>query len=86
MAVKAACIAAGVQSEAGGKFKLIVYYAGMDTGNPVDNALVISGLTGSLTSLQLEQTVKDAVKDELINNHSYTFGLLDSVRLLGALI
>lgn len=86
MAVKAACIAAGVQSEAGGKFKLIVYYAGLDTSNPVDSAIVIPGLTGSITSLLLEQTIKDAVKDELVNNHSYTFGLLDSVRLLCALL
>lgn len=89
MAVKAICTAYFVQYDPSnsGKFRANLSVAGIDaTAGLVDTGIFIDNVDPTLSSVLLEQAIKQRVKDELTNNHGYTFGLFDSVRLLTALL
>lgn len=70
-----------------GKFYLGGMYTGIDPTNRVNQtSFNIGNVDPALTALQLEAAIKQYVKDELTNTYGYTFGLFDSVRLIGALL
>lgn len=88
MAVKAVASVYFVNSDSGhsGKFKCNISMAGIVPGNLVDATIQIDDVDPGITALDLEAAIKQAVKDELINNYSYSFGLFDTVRLIGGVI
>jgi predicted transcriptional regulator len=88
MSVKAVALVSNiaVDNANAGKFKAVVSFAGLESGNTVNGIVELTNVSPTIAATFLEQDIKQAVKDELINVHSYTFGLLDSVRLIGALL
>lgn len=89
MAVKALAIVSNVQCDSvnAGKFYMQGHYTGIESGNLVNQTFFnIGNVDPTVAAVTLEQAVKQFVKDELTNNNGYSFGLLDSVRLLGALL
>lgn len=88
MSVKAVALVSNVTADLAnaGKFKTVVSFAGIESGNLVNGYVELTNVSPTISATFLEQDIKQAVKDELVNNHSYTFGLLDSVRLIGALL
>lgn len=87
MAVKAVCIVNAVaHSTNAGLFHAILSYAGIESGNALTGSLTLLDISPTITAATLEANLKQAVKDELVNNHGYSFGLLDTVRLIGALL
>lgn len=88
MSTKAICAAYYVNSDPAntGKFKVNISIAGIVSGNLVDEAIQLDNIDPTITSVLLEQAIKQKVKDELTFNHGYTFGLFDDVRLLTALL
>lgn len=88
MAVKAVIITRGIiyPDGDGTTFTIEVQVAGIEPESPQNFDQQITGLSPTITALTFEQTVKDAVKSHLITQYGYTFGLLDSVRLIGALL
>lgn len=87
MAVKAVCIVNAVaHSSTGGLFHAILSYAGIESGNQVTSSLTLLDISPTISAATLEANLKQAVKDELTNNHGYSFGFLDTVRLIGALL
>jgi hypothetical protein len=88
MTTLAVCSAYYVNTDSvnAGKFKVNVVIAGIVSGNLVDESVQLDNVDPTLSSVLLEQAIKQKVKDELTNNHGYTFGLFDTVRLLNALL
>lgn len=88
MAVKAIAITRGIiyPDGDGTTFTLVVQVAGIESGNAQNFDQEITGLSPTIATITFDQTIKDAVKARLISQYSYTFGLLDSVRLIGALL
>lgn len=86
MTVRAVCNIAGLEADTGSYFKIVVQYLGLDSGNRVNNVIELPGLDPTISSVTLELGIENLVKNDLVTNYGYTFGLLDSVRLLGALL
>jgi hypothetical protein len=89
MTVKAACNVQNVFPDPSnsGKIRLIIDVAGIDPGpGIVQTSILLDNVSPTISSVFLEADIKQGVKDELINNHGYTFGLLDSVRMINALV
>lgn len=88
MTVKAVAVTSGaIFPDSGGTtFTLRVQVAGLESGNTQNFDQDISGLSPTITALTLEAAIRDAVKTKLVTDYGYTFGLLDTVRLIGALL
>lgn len=87
MTVKAVCLVNAVaHSSTAGLFHAIISFAGIDSTNLVTSTLTLLNISPTITAVTLEANIKQAVKDELTNNYGYSFGLLDTVRLIGALL
>lgn len=88
MAIKAVCTAYYVQYDPGnaGKFRANISIAGVVSGNEVDTSVFLDNLDPGILAVNLEAGISNAVKAHLTNNHGYSFGLLDTVRLIGALV
>lgn len=69
-----------------GKFMVNVSIAGIVSGNRVDESIQLDNIDPTISSVTLELAIQTLVKNELTTNHGYTFGLFDTVRLLGALL
>ncbi len=69
-----------------GKFIVTLVFSGLEPGNLVNSFIYVDNVDPAITAVLLEQALKQAVKIELTNNHGYTFGLFDTVRLVGALL
>lgn len=88
MAVKAVCVLYYVQYDPvnSGKFRANISIAGIDPGNAVDTSVFLEDISPTISAAFLEADIKQAVKDHLTNNFGYSFGMLDSVRMVGALL
>jgi hypothetical protein len=88
MSVKAVALVNNVDYDASnsGKFVATVVFAGIEPGSLVHGFIYVDNVDPAIAAVSLEQALKQAVKDELVNNHGYSFGLFDSVRLVGALL
>lgn len=89
MAVKAVAVLYFVNSDSTntGKFKANIAIAGIDpTPGLVDTSVFLDNIDPGITAVNLEAAIKQRVKDELTNNYGYTFGIFDTVRLIGALL
>jgi hypothetical protein len=86
MTVKAVALISSIRFDGTGpNFRLIVNYSGLDsTPGCVDSYIEMFNVDPSITSATFEAGVKQAVKNDLTTNHGYTFGLFDTVRLIGA--
>lgn len=88
MAVKGVCLVNAVapSTNVAGAFHAIISYAGLETGNTAAGTITLLDISPTITAATLEADIKTEVKNYLIANHSYSFGLLDTVRLIGALL
>lgn len=89
MATLGVCVVNAVQCDSvnTGKFYVQGVYTGIASGNLVNQTFFnIGNVSPTIAAATLEQAIKDFVKNELINNNGYTFGLFDDVRLIGALL
>lgn len=86
MATLAVCNIAGLEADTGNLFKIVIQYLGLVSTNRVNTVIELAGLDPTISSVTLELGIENLVKNDLITNYGYTFGLLDSVRLLGALL
>lgn len=74
----------GVGPNDGTKLRVILSFVGLDATNPVSTQSInIDDMDPTITNITWEAALKQVIKTELINNHGYTFGLFDSVRLAG---
>lgn len=88
MTVKAVALVSSIRVDGTGpNFRMIVNYSGLDSSPGVVDAYVeLFNVSPGVAAATLESAIKQAVKDELTNVHGYTFGLFDTVRLIGALL
>lgn len=88
LVVKAVCSAhyVTVSGSDATKFMVTSSIAGLASGNPVTTTIEIGPFAANIGASYLSDEIREAVKDYLINSHGYTFGLLDTVRLIGALV
>lgn len=88
MTVKAVCTLGQVIPDPGDptKFDVMVNIAGLDSTTPVNAQVPFGPFAATISAAYLSDDIRDAVKTYLTNNYGYTFSLLDSVRLLGALV
>lgn len=88
MTVKATCIVNAVapSTTVNGAFHAIISYAGLEVGNTAAGSITLLDVNPTIAAAFLEADIKNEVKNYLIANHGYTFGLLDTVRLIGALL
>lgn len=89
MTCKAVCLVTSVQQDSvnDGKFYIDFMYTGLEPSNRVNQTFKsIGNVDPTITAATLESAIKQTVKDELTNNNGYSFGLFDTVRLIGALL
>lgn len=88
MATKGVCLVNAVapSTTVAGAFHAIISYAGLETGNTAAGTITLLDISPTIASTTLEANIKTEVKDYLIANHGYSFGLGDGVRLIGALL
>lgn len=88
MAVKAVCTVYYVQYDPSnaGNFRANISIAGLESGNEVDTSAFLDDISPTISAAFLEADIKQRVKDHLTNSFGYSFGMLDSVRLIGALL
>lgn len=84
MAVKGIAIITDVNWEGEDTFNVQITYIGMTNASEVKGAFNLVELSPTISALTFESNVKSAVKDKLIADHGFSFGPLDSVRLIGA--
>lgn len=85
MAVKAVARVVEIYQQDATNFKLNIRWVGM-VAPFEDGGFVVEDIDPTIAAVTLETAIKTAVKDYLIANKSYTFGLFDTVRLIGALL
>lgn len=70
-----------------GRFQIYVNYCGIKAGQTLSTAnIFMTNVDPTAAAVTLEAAIKQMVRDELVNNHGYTFGLFDDVRLIGSLL
>lgn len=83
MAVKGIGLVTNIdQTSTSGEFTAQARYVGLN-GDFANGNITIPNVPGDILSGLLESAIKQAIKTALINNFGYTFGLLDTVRVLG---
>lgn len=89
MSVKGVCLVNSVRpgSSDSTKLRAVIVYCGLDATSPVDQSFIeIDNIDPGIVAVSLEAAIENAVKNKLINDHGYSFGIFDSVRLIGGLI
>lgn len=84
MAVKAVATPIYVAPSSTGTFQVDLRVAATDSSTAF--SLSVPNIPGNILQGLLDSAIKQAVKDELINNYGFTFGLLDTIVLLGSTI
>lgn len=84
MAVKAVCIVSFLFPKSSTEFTAEVNFASLPDSPGLSGTLTVDLEPGAL-AVTLETAIKDAVQTYL-EGQGVTFGLLDSVRLIGALL
>lgn len=72
--------------EGGGTFALNMSYVGVVGTTPASGSWSLTGLTPNITSGVLQLAVANQAKTLLISSFGYSFGLLDYVSVLGAVL
>jgi hypothetical protein len=84
MAIKAVCIVTGVVPDTSSTFGVSISFASIPDGSGLSGNMDVTGLSPSLLPTAIEAQVTGAVKSYL-QGQGVTFGLLDTVRMIGAL-
>lgn len=85
MAVKAVCLVQGVKAGTGATFDVDISFTAVPWSAGLAGILTESGFTVGLLPTAIEAQVTGAVKNYLVGQ-GVTFGLLDTVRMVGALL
>lgn len=86
--IKGVCLLGDVSVDSANPGQFVAYgdLVGTDAANPVQTRFTVPNLSPAILSSTMQSAIQSACKDILINTYGYTFGLLDSVRLVTALV
>lgn len=83
MAVLAICVPYYVNTVAANTFTINVSVAGVVSGNLVNRFVILENVDATLPAVQIQNAIRDGIRNVLISQHGYVFGGGDTVVLAG---
>lgn len=86
--IKGVCLLGDISVDSANPGQFVAYgeLVGTDAANPVQTRFTVGNLSPAILSTTMQSAIQTECKNILVNNYGYTFGLLDSVRLVTALV
>lgn len=86
--IKGVCLLGDISVDSANPGQFVAYgeLVGTDAANPVQTRFTVGNLSPSILSTTMQAAIQSACQGILTTTYGYTFGLLDSVRLVTALV
>lgn len=88
MAVKGFALVDEVRWEGSSTVAVHMLYVGLASTNPHDpevyGLMLVEDISTGITQVSLDATLAEALKDKLTDDHGFSFGPTDTVRIFGS--
>lgn len=86
--IKGVCLLGDITVDSANPGQFVAYgeLVGTDAANPVQARYTVPNLSPAILTTTMQAAIQAECKNILVTTYGYTFGLLDSVRLVTALV